>query len=67
MQHNLVFVRPATIQDEGAVHMSVGAHDEADPNMQLILLSFNQWVGREQCFRRPNFATSRQIQRRRDW
>jgi len=59
-QDQLVFFRSATIQDEGAVHVSVRTHNEADPHVQIVILNLQHRVRSEQGFRRADISTARQ-------
>jgi len=38
MQYCLIFARSAAIQDEGAMHASVGADNEADAYSQIFII-----------------------------
>lgn len=58
-----VFAPSPAVQNEGAVHVSVGSDNETDPHPQIVILSFEQWVGRKQRFRRTHVPTFRQCQR----
>ena len=57
-QDQLVCVRSATIEDEGAVHASVSTDDEADPHVQIVVLNLQHRVGRKQRLRWANVSTS---------
>ena len=47
MQHNLVFGGATALEDKGAVHVSVGSHNEAHAHIQVVLLNMEQRVGGE--------------------
>lgn len=64
-QYKLVFAGTAAVEDEGAVHASVGANDEADAHAQIAGLNVQQRVRGEQGFGRTDASTSRQGQRLR--
>ena len=44
VQHDLIFVRAAAIQDESAVHVSVGPNNEADAHAQIVVFRSQQWI-----------------------
>lgn len=59
-QDQLVFFRPATIEDEGAVHVPVRTHNETNSHVQIVILNLRHRVWSEQGFRRADISTARQ-------
>ncbi len=55
-QHGLVLIRAGAIEDEGAVHMPIGANDEADAHRLVIVFRRQQRVGSKQRFWRTNIS-----------
>ena len=64
-QHNPVFVGAAAVQNEGAMHVSVGSNNEADAHLQIVILNMQQRVRGEQGLGRTDVSAFWQGQRLR--
>jgi hypothetical protein len=62
-QDQLVFFHSTTLEDEGAVHMSLRTDNETDPHVQVVILNLQHRVWSEQGFRRADIFTARQSAR----
>jgi hypothetical protein len=59
LQNNPVLHRTAAVHDKGTVHPAVDTDNKTDPNMQIIVLSLEQWVRSEQSLRWTDIPASR--------
>lgn len=62
-QHEQILAGTTAIQDEGAMHMSIGSDNKADAHIQIVILSLEQRVGGEQGLGWCNASAFRQCER----
>ncbi len=46
-QHDLIFAGATTVENESTMHVSIGAHNEADAHVQIVVMNIKQRVGSE--------------------